>query len=568
MSAASRLSVVDLVDDRIVANVEVPIGAQITYDRANGLAWVVGSDPDSGRLTVTRVAVDDTTLIAGDSWSTGGWLVDARRIGDRLYLVATDGYGYDSLEGDGTSVPFSGGPVPCDRVLHPIGQSDPSATLIVELPATGALEPVHATEVVGSGSSIHVTTDAAYLATPIYDGTTQTSFHRFDLATLEHTGSGRADGSLLNEFAMSDHDGFLRVALTQDGGMRGMPTDVMPLPDVVADGGATATGGPETTVVPSPLSTPSPSLNEIAVFDTDGDLDVVGRTPRFGHPGETLQGIRFVGETAYAVTYLQTDPFYVVDLADPTRPAVAGEVQLPGFSSYLHPISAGLVAGFGPDDEGQIAVKLFDVTDPAHPAIVDELDLGDESPIAWDHHAFVDLGDGRFAVPASTYREVRPANCTPERQRALSLEEQGLSRQADQLYTQSGPEGPDPARIAPIEAQRERIYTEGCLYPTTVPESSVVIVDTTGGRLQLVQRLGAVRTSTSAERGHRHRRRLGAARAATAGSSSPTTATRSSTSSSAQRTWPTPWTTSRCGRETPRADRTRARPDCPGFGRP
>jgi hypothetical protein len=139
------------------------------------------------------------------------------------------------------------------------------------------------------------------------------------------------------------------------------------------------------------------------VLDTEGDLDVVGSTPWFGHPGERLEGIRFDGDTAYAVTFLQTDPFYVLDLSDPVAPKVAGEVQLPGFSAYLHPVGGGRVVGFGPGASGRVEAKLFDVSNPAAPKVVDELVLGDESPVVSDHHAFVDLGDGRFAVPVTTW---------------------------------------------------------------------------------------------------------------------------------------------------------------------
>src|SRR3546814_19984039 len=78
-------------------------------------------------------------------------------------------------------------------------------------------------------------------------------------------------------------------------------------------------------------------LNEVVVLDTDGDLDVVGRTARFGLPDETLHGIRFVGATDYAVTFLPIDPFSVVDLAPPAQPRVVGEAQRPGFGSYLQP---------------------------------------------------------------------------------------------------------------------------------------------------------------------------------------------------------------------------------------
>ncbi len=478
VAAAARLSIVDVVEHRVVANVPVASTVEATYDAERGIAWVAGPDDESGRLTITRVAVTPTSLAVDATWSTDGWLVDARRVEDRLYVVASDGYGDDV-------VPFASQPVPCDEVLHPIGRSDPTATLVVALPATGALEPEHAAQVVGSGEHVHVTTDAAYLATPLYGDTVQTSFHRFDLADLRLTGSGRVDGSILSQFSMSDFAGHLRVAVTDQGGGfgRGIEGD-----DVAID---VAPGRPAPVLGP---------LNEVVVLDTDGDLDVVGRTPRFGHDGETIQGVRFVGEVAYAVTFLQTDPFYVLDLADPAAPTVVGDVELPGFSSYLHPVADGLVAGFGPDEDGRVAVKLFDVSDRSNPTVVDTVVLGDESPVAWDHHAFVDLGDGRFAVPASTYRELHPAGCTAERQAQLRTEEARINGEMSVIYDGSKPEPADAARLRELEAQAGELHEDGCLSPRSVPESSVVVLDASGGRLELVQRLGAVRSPMSATR--------------------------------------------------------------------
>ncbi|QYG94571.1 hypothetical protein HC251_20465 [Iamia sp. SCSIO 61187] len=447
VTSSGRLAVVDLVAAEVVAATAVPWDAQITYDAEAGVAWVVGHG-DSGGVVVERVAVDVAGLEPEGSWTTTGSLVDARRVGDELHVVATEGFATPAFDGAGglppadpSAVPFADGPVACDEVLHPEGPSDPTATLLVTLPATGEVDPVRAAEVVGSGSLVHVTTGSIYLATPQWhpDGSTTTGIHRFEAATLEPTGSGQVEGSLLDELSMSEHDRFLRVAVTQGGGVRafggdvGVAVDVAPAapettepemtePDVVEPETTTAPDGressepPLTTVVTEPLPPPppgpeGPALNEIVVLDTDGALDVVGRTEPFGHPGETLHGVRFAGTTAYAVTFLQTDPFYVVDLADPSAPQVLGEVELPGFSSYLHPLGGGLVVGFGPGGDGRAAAKLFDVSDPTAPAVVGELVLGDESAVSVDHHAYLDLGDGRFAVPATSYgvaEEVAP----------------------------------------------------------------------------------------------------------------------------------------------------------------
>lgn len=478
MASGGRLTIVDLVAAKVVADLDVPTGAQVTYDPEAHVAWVVAPGEERDGVVVERVVVGDATLDSDAEWSTSGSLVDARRIGDRLHVVAKEGF---AATEDDPSVPFEDGPVPCDQILHPVGPSDPSATLLVTLPVTGALEPEHAAEVVGAGDLVHVTTDAAYLATPLWEGEAVTTLHRFDLETLAHTGSGRVEGTLLNDFSMSDHDGHLRVAVTSAGN---------PIPDD-QDRGASPPPVEEEVDADDPGISVAPERqdvrNEVVVLDTDGDLDVVGRTPRFGHPGEAIEGIRFVGDVAYAVTYLQTDPFYVIDLAVPAAPKVVGEVELPGFSAYLHPISETLVAGFGPDGDDRVAVKLFDVSDPAAPRVVDTLALGDNSEVVSDHHGFVDLGDGRFAVPATNTSEVFPEECTAEIRAEARAARERLQAEIEQLDTPGSSRDPKTkARANELRDQLTEIAKDGCLYPG--PESAVVVVDSAGGRLAEVER--------------------------------------------------------------------------------
>jgi uncharacterized secreted protein with C-terminal beta-propeller domain len=476
--AGDRLSLVDLTARAVVDAVPAAYDSRITYDPDAGLAWVTGSDPTTGATTVGRVRVDGDTLVPDGEWTASGYLVDARRTGDRLHVVATEGIGVMARD---TGVPFQGGPVPCDQVLHPIGPSSPEATLLVTLPATGALEPVHAAEVVGAGQFVHVTRDAAYLATPLWSEQPETSIHRFDLETLTHTGSGRLAGTLLNQFSMSEHDGHLRVAVSHAGTFTGGPR---PLDDIA------------TTAAP-PLPAEDP-LAEVVVLDTDGDLDVTGRTARFGHAGETIHGIRFVGDVGYAVTFRTTDPFFVLDLADPAAPAVVGEVELPGFSAYLHPVGPGLVAGFGPDGDatGGVSVKLFDVSDPTAPRVADTERLGDDSPVAWDHHALVALDGGRVAVPATTWRAVEPEGCSPEGRELLMAESGRLEEELSALYNQPAP---DQARIDQLSRQLEAIWSNPCMSPQQVADTHVVVLDTAGGAIDVLDRT----TFTAAELGVR-----------------------------------------------------------------
>jgi hypothetical protein len=92
-------------------------------------------------------------------------------------------------------------------------------------------------------------------------------------------------------------------------------------------------------------------------------------------PGERLFATRFDGTRAYAVTFLQVDPLWIIDLADPSHPAVVGEVEVPGWSTYIRPLGDRLVTvGV---DAGRVAVSLFAVGDPAKAELLARVRLGD-----------------------------------------------------------------------------------------------------------------------------------------------------------------------------------------------
>ena len=103
--------------------------------------------------------------------------------------------------------------------------------------------------------------------------------------------------------------------------------------------------------------------------------------------------MRFIGDRGYVVTFRQVDPLYVVDLGDPARPAVRGELKIPGFSSYLHPVGDDLLVGIGQSATAQgrttgTQVSLFDVSDPRAPRRVAQREHdSDWSEAESDHHA-------------------------------------------------------------------------------------------------------------------------------------------------------------------------------------
>src|SRR5918995_2901775 len=216
----------------------------------------------------------------------------------------------------------------------------------------------------------------------VAEQTAGTDIHRFDISDptrATYDMSGHVDGQLLDQFAMDEHDGHLRVATTTGQAW-------------IERGGA---GESESHVV--------------VLAPRDGALTEVGRVSGLGR-GETIQSVRFLGTVGYVVTFEQTDPLYTIDLSDPAAPRVAGELKILGFSAYLHPIGDGRLIGVGQDateDGRQLGtqVALFDVRDPAAPTRVAQATLPNSSSGAeWDHHAFMWWPDASLvAIPVSAF---------------------------------------------------------------------------------------------------------------------------------------------------------------------
>ncbi|MDY6984725.1 MAG: beta-propeller domain-containing protein, partial [Pseudomonadota bacterium] len=161
-------------------------------------------------------------------------------------------------------------------------------------------------------------------------------------------------------------------------------------------------------------------------------LETVSVIDGIGKPGEQLYAARFLGDRAYLVTFKLIDPLYVVDLSAQENPKLVGELEIDGYSEYLHPISDTLLLGIGKDAipatgatdifDGRggafyqgVKIALFDVSNPASPREIDSKILGKrgtESDVLYDHHAFSYLpaqGDepARFAIPVQLHD--RPA---------------------------------------------------------------------------------------------------------------------------------------------------------------
>lgn len=261
-----------------------------------------------------------------------------------------------------------------DQIL---GQSTLSVALIDV--GDNQPDPVAATSIVGWGGQVYASTDSLYLTQPTWaSGRTRTELFKFTLGAdaVPLAASGLVTGNVSSQFSMDQYGDYLRVATTDGWG--------------------------------------SEAASNVFVLQQSGDtLETVGSVGGIA-PGEQLFAARFVGERGYVVTFLQTDPLFTLDLSDPAKPRVAGELVIPGFSRYLHPIDATHLVGIGRGPtqgagNGALQLSLFDVADIANPKRVDVYSMGGANQWAYsaaegNHHAFHYFPEtGVLAFPATVY---------------------------------------------------------------------------------------------------------------------------------------------------------------------
>ena len=267
-------------------------------------------------------------------------------------------------------------PMACDAFyVPPAGTTDFGVTELETFALDAPTTPPQATAILGSAVTVYGNDEAMVLAMQAYQdpwllqnayassaadtsasaGTTIdfTHLHLFDIKTdpktARYVASGTVPGDVKDQFAIDEKNGAVRVATTEQR------------TGYSADG----------------------TMNEVShvyVLRTGkSGLAITGDAGEIA-PGEQLYSTRFVGDKAYIVTWHVTDPLFVVDVADATKPRVLGQVQIPGFSTYIHPLDAThlLTIGRETDDTGHqhagsywygLAIQVFDVTNPLAPSL-------------------------------------------------------------------------------------------------------------------------------------------------------------------------------------------------------
>lgn len=241
----------------------------------------------------------------------------------------------------------------------------------------------------------YVSEDALYFTEHRRDTTATrdvTRIHKFGLdgTRVRYRGSADIDGVVWRggqaDFRMSEHNGDLRILSSQFDWSN---------EDFV-----------DHTLYVLRESTERPTLDILSTLPNDS------RPGEIGKPNEALYGVRFLADTAYVVTFMQIDPLYVLDLSNPADPLIAGELEVTGFSDFLHPVNEALLLGLGTGASGGIKLELFDVSDISRPLSRGSTTLGGRgsfSEAIYNRHAFTYQqhinGIDRFTIPANVYAE-------------------------------------------------------------------------------------------------------------------------------------------------------------------
>jgi hypothetical protein len=213
-----------------------------------------------------------------------------------------------------------------------------------------------------------------------------------DEASTSFHSVGKVDGHILNSYSVDVVDNTLRIATTSQLSW------ILPVDFVTTEFDAEIDAEP-VFIQPESRTSNYVILLDMADQASTGVMQELGRL-KLGKPNEVFTAVRFFDNIAYAVTFEQRDPFYVLNLADASKPEVIGELDISGFSSYLHSINDDntliLAIGQEADDEGNVLglkITLFDVSDPTNPIdkhnlyVEKDPDTWSSSESLWDYKA-------------------------------------------------------------------------------------------------------------------------------------------------------------------------------------
>lgn len=367
-SKTKHINDIYLKDDRLIVVCDDTCGVKakdLTVSMTRALVYDVS---DIGNITLL-----DTVLQSGSCDST-------RMIGDTLYMVSSYGVYGDCI------IPACGrGNTPDEIAPDCIyAPEEPQDERFLVISAYDTLDYEAQTEskaIFGGVDDIYCNEDHMYIYMSDWDygdsrwwegnATVTTQIIKVDLMDgIALAAYGEVEGLVDDQYALDEYNGDLRIATTSSKN----------------------------------------NIERNNLFVLDENLSEIGSVTGFAK-NETIKAVRYIGETAYVITYEQTDPLFVIDLSKPEDPTILGEVKITGFSSMLVPIDRNTILGIGYHTQNEdytwmeveegVKLALFDVSDKANPQVLDSKSYVDYySPVQSDPKALVYNPErGDFVIP-------------------------------------------------------------------------------------------------------------------------------------------------------------------------
>jgi len=306
-----------------------------------------------------------------------GYYYSSRVTGGYLYTFSSHAV-YDAKKAQPeTFVPLvNDALIACENMIFPSVRPSSDYAIITSYKLGEEKTFTDEKALVGSVNNLYVSNDAIYLAV-CGEKDTEIIKLSYKEGNLTETASGTVKGYFNDQFSMDEADGKLRIVTTVWGDEKNnwMQTN--------------------------------------SLYILDEKLEMLGSIENLAKD-EEIYSARFIGDTAYFVTFRQTDPLFSVDLSDPQNPKIMGELKIPGFSSYLHPYGDGQLLGIGMDGNesgtnGYAKLSMYDVSDPYAVEEVHKYVLSGDGWIEalYNHKAiFVDVEKNLFGFQAESEHDV------------------------------------------------------------------------------------------------------------------------------------------------------------------
>lgn len=264
-----------------------------------------------------------------------GYYNTSRKIGDVVYLftqyhMTSDVVGYVEKEYTSVIPKVNGEKVAAGEIYLPESSGE-SGILVSSLDVNKPDKVLDSKLVISGYAQTYISKDALYLYEEDYDGAMITNIAKFalDEGRISGVAATAVRGYVRDTFAINASDGYLRV-----------------------------------------LTTDYSTEDEVnALYILDENLKLTGQLMGIA-PGEEIYAARFMGNTGYFVTYRNTDPLFTVDLSDPAKPEIIGELKVTGFSEYLHFWDDTHLLGIGYESDEKtgnienIKISMFNIENP------------------------------------------------------------------------------------------------------------------------------------------------------------------------------------------------------------